>query len=182
VKQLVRGNTLAEPDSLFVTTRVRLAIELLRDRAAFTDRQRLRFLIGTDEVLGRIQIIHAENRICFANLLLEKPIAAAWGDRFIIRRYSPMETLGGGQVLEPDAPRYRAADRPSEIIVSRGLSTASLKVALKSFLTYRAKFGLSLQYIAQCFGIPVSRVLDAAEDLDTVITHDFMILSEHFDA
>ena len=93
-----------------------------------------------------------------------------------------METLGGGQVLEPDAPRYRTINRASELAASRGLSSTSLANALHAFLDSRAAFGLSLQYVAQCFGIPATRVVELLKDSNPVITHDSIILTRHFDS
>ena len=52
VKYLERGLTLTQPDSLLETTRIRIAIKLIHNTKPLKDRQRLRFLIGTDEALG----------------------------------------------------------------------------------------------------------------------------------
>jgi selenocysteine-specific elongation factor len=68
------------------------------------NKQRLKFYIGTSEVLGRVtlcssNILHkgqGENAI----IKLEKTISAALDDKFIVRSYSPMETIAGGKILE----------------------------------------------------------------------------------
>ncbi|MBU1638801.1 selenocysteine-specific translation elongation factor [bacterium] len=184
VKDLERGLTLGEPDSLFETSRIRIAIELIPNSKPLKDRQRLRFLIGTDEALGRLQILHQAENLCFANLLLEKPVVAAWGDRFIIRRYSPMETLGGGKVLEAHPPKLRAADKAAETDFSRQLSVNSIAEALFAQLKTRGRFGIAKKYLAQCFGIPVFRLHELLEQpllCEAVQLGDFTILKEHIE-
>mgnify|MGYP000137387472 CR=1 FL=1 len=47
---------------------------------------------------------------CFAQLRLTEPLAARQGDRFVIRFYSPLETIGGGVVLDPCPPRRKRYD------------------------------------------------------------------------
>jgi len=70
---------------------------------ALTQRQRVRFHIGTTEILGRIHLLD-QNELTpgqegFAQILLEEPVVAASGDRFVIRFYSPTHTIAGGKVL-----------------------------------------------------------------------------------
>ena len=63
---------------------------------------RVRILAGTAEVLARIR--RRSDRPGLARLALESPIAARGGDRLVVRSYSPVTTLGGGLVLDPDPP------------------------------------------------------------------------------
>lgn len=66
---------------------------------------RVRLHIGTSDVLAHVALL-AEKEIrpgqtVSAQLVLEEPIAVAWGQRFVIRLYSPLRTLGGGEVINP---------------------------------------------------------------------------------
>ena len=79
-------------------------------------RQRVRFHLGTAELLGRIRLFGLEavdadepggTLEALAQIGLEAPVVARAGDRFVVRSYSPVTTIGGGIVLEPDAPRRR---------------------------------------------------------------------------
>jgi selenocysteine-specific elongation factor len=76
---------------------------------------RMRFHLGSSEVMGRAGLIGRQKlspgESCFAHVVLESPIVAGFGDRFVIRTYSPMRTIGGGTVLDPFASRYRRRDR-----------------------------------------------------------------------
>lgn len=68
-----------------------------------TQRQRVRFHLGTTEALGRIHLLEQEElnpgEEGFAQILLEEPVVAAVGDRFVLRFYSPAQTIAGGKVL-----------------------------------------------------------------------------------
>ena len=77
-------------------------------------RKRIRFHTGTAETIGHVVLLGQEallpGRTAFARILLEKPVLALPGDRFIIRQYSPMTTLGGGEILDAQPPRGRRSD------------------------------------------------------------------------
>ncbi len=68
---------------------------------------RVRFHLGAGEQLGRLVLLEGQaiepGASALAQLRLEKPTVAARGDRFVIRSYSPMRTVGGGTVIEPVA-------------------------------------------------------------------------------
>lgn len=185
VKNLERGLTLAEADSLIETSRVRVAIQMIPNSQPLKDRQRVRFLIGTDEALGRLQILQADEHLCFANLLLEKPAVAAWGDHFIVRRYSPMETLGGGQVLEALPPKLKSAEKAIELDFSRKLQAKSISDAILAQIEFRGRYGISTKYLAKCFGIPLQRLNELLKDQplqDTLQLGDYLVVKEHLEA
>ncbi len=69
----------------------------------------VRVLLGTAERLGRLRLPHAD-RPDLAQLRLDEPAPGLPGDRFILRRTSPMETLGGGVLLDPWARKARPAE------------------------------------------------------------------------
>jgi selenocysteine-specific elongation factor len=88
----------------------------LPSAAALEDGAPVRVLLGTAERLGRIHL--AENRdelrpgaVAFAQLRLDGPMPCRPGDRYVIRRTSPVETLGGGEVVDPWTRRMRRKDR-----------------------------------------------------------------------
>ena len=81
--------------------------------APIDDRAQVRVLLGTAERLGRIHLAEAleGGDSSFAQLRLDAPLPCLPGDRFVIRRPSPAETLGGGEVLDPWAPKLRSKAR-----------------------------------------------------------------------
>jgi selenocysteine-specific elongation factor len=161
-ERLERGHTLTLPGKLRATSRLKIALELLRSAAALKDRQRVRFLIGTQEVIGRLRLLQKsdENRRCYAHVLLENEVTAVWGDHFILRRYSPLETLGGGRVLDAGAPRLRAPDVPQEIELAKALDTLHLREAVLAYVRLAARPGASVEVAAALFGVLPSTFLD----------------------
>lgn len=76
-----------------------------------TNRMRMHLCIGTDQLLCRVVLLDRDRlepgESGYGQLLPERPLAARPGERFILRFYSPVESLGGGLVLEVEAPRRK---------------------------------------------------------------------------
>src|SRR3989449_5650383 len=165
--ELARGHVAVTGAGWRATTMLDAAVELLpAARKPIASRTRLRVHLGTAEVLARVVQVRSigPGERGLARLILETPLVARGGDRFVLRSFSPVTTIGGGVVLDPFAaprPRLRqrriAADQPP---VERlrllaleaglaGLPVASLSVRL-GFLPER-----------------VTAVIEAAADLLT---------------
>ncbi len=113
--QVERGMVCAPPGLFRPTQAFDAQVTLLPDVAkGLAHRARIRVYLGTAEVIGRVSLLESERLEAGAQgmvqVRLEKPLVAARGDRFVIRTYSPMFTIGGGVVLEPHAPRHRRFD------------------------------------------------------------------------
>jgi selenocysteine-specific elongation factor len=84
--------------------------ELALERSAprsLVARSRVRVHLGTAELMARVQPrapIEPGGR-GLARLILEAPVVARARDRFVLRSYSPVVTIGGGRVLDPEPPR-----------------------------------------------------------------------------
>lgn len=106
-----RGSSLLTPGFLRPTYRLDASFKLLAGARTLANRSRIRFYLGTAEVLGRI-ILLDRNELkggekAFVQLLMEEPVVATRADRFILRSYSPMQTIGGGLIIDPAPPRHR---------------------------------------------------------------------------
>ena len=87
-----------------------LDAELVLERSAprpLVARSRVRVHLGTAEVMARVQPRNPiePGKGGLARLVLEAPVVARAGDRFVLRSYSPVATIGGGRVLDPEPPR-----------------------------------------------------------------------------
>jgi len=108
-EDISRGAVLvAEADPWPVTMAIDAEISL--DAAApreLKSRARARVLIGTEEVMARVlpRAPITQGTSGLARIALEHPVVARGGDRFVIRSYSPVVTVGGGRILDPDPPR-----------------------------------------------------------------------------
>jgi len=113
--ELDRGDVAVTGPGWRGTSTLDVALELLPAvKKALAVRTRIRIHLGTAEVLGRVAQVPAiaPGTHGLARLLLERPIVARGGDRFVIRSFSPVTTIGGGVVLDPFPPkRPRVSER-----------------------------------------------------------------------
>ncbi|HHP50849.1 MAG TPA: selenocysteine-specific translation elongation factor [Moorella mulderi] len=102
---LERGSTLLTPGVLRPTRRIDASFRLLKEARPLPNRSRIRFYLGTGEAMGRIVLLDREEmrpgEEALVQLQLEEPVVASRGDRFILRSYSPLQTIGGGVVIDP---------------------------------------------------------------------------------
>lgn len=114
--EIERGSVIAPVESLEPTMMLDVKLRLLEDSQRIIDnRTRLRLYTGSTEVLCRVVFLDREQltpgESCYAQLRLEEEIVAKRSDRFIIRFYSPMMTIGGGEILEPNPPKRKRFDK-----------------------------------------------------------------------
>ncbi|MHB1044035.1 MAG: selenocysteine-specific translation elongation factor [Eubacteriales bacterium] len=112
VEEIERGSVVAGPQSLKPSFRLDARIILLKGAARqLKNRARVRFYLGTKETLGRVVLLNREElepgTTDLAQFELEEAVVAGRGDRFVIRSYSPMTTIGGGTVIDPSAKKHR---------------------------------------------------------------------------
>ncbi len=114
-EELERGHVALTGAGWAPTTALDVALELLPSvRKPLAARTRIRVHLGTAEVLARVAQVRsiAPGESGVARLLLERPIVARGRDRFVIRSFSPVTTIGGGVVLDPfPPPRPRVSER-----------------------------------------------------------------------
>lgn len=110
------------------------SVRWLPDAEPLEEGARLRLLLATAEVMAVVEpygepIEGGEEGL--AQLRLAEPVVALPGDRFILRRESPVTTLGGGVVLDPWAPRARRRDHPEAIAALTRLQAGDKAVLLE---------------------------------------------------
>lgn len=103
--EIKRGYVLAPPNSLEDTMMLDVKLNILNSsNRILSNRCRLHLFTGTSEVLCRAVLLDVEEAgpgdSCYAQLRLEEKIAVRRGDKFIVRFYSPLETVGGGVILD----------------------------------------------------------------------------------
>lgn len=118
-KDLSRGSVLAPVNSMKNTDLLDVKLHVLESsKRTLENHTRLHLFTGTSEILCRAYLLDKEEigpgESGYVQLRLEKPIAVRRGDKFVVRFYSPMETIGGGVVLEPN-PGYKRRFRPEVI-------------------------------------------------------------------
>jgi len=110
--EIQRGNILAARDALRPTHMVDVRFDLLQSASKkLKNRSKCRFHTGTAEIMGTIILLDRDElekgETCFAQIRLDEPTAVLMGDRFILRSYSPVRTIGGGKILNPMPARKK---------------------------------------------------------------------------
>jgi selenocysteine-specific elongation factor len=119
-EDLERGDVLVSSEHFIVTKTLDVAIRVVEDLEHMVkQRMPIKLHIGTAEVMGRIVFfdrneIIEENGEILCQLRLEEEILTKRGDRLILRRPSPQETIGGGWVIDPQGNKYRFGNQTIE--------------------------------------------------------------------
>lgn len=126
---LERGEVLVSSDHFIVTNTIDVAIRVVEDLDHLVkQRTPIKCHIGTAEVMGRIVFfdrneLKEENGEILCQLRLDEKIVTKRGDRFIIRRPSPQETIGGGWVIDPRGNKYRFGQQTIEDLEKKKVGT-----------------------------------------------------------
>ncbi|WP_125982250.1 selenocysteine-specific translation elongation factor [Loigolactobacillus iwatensis] len=167
--QLSRGDVLTLLDNVEPTWMLDVQLQTLDvSDAALELQDRVRVYAGAKEVLGRIYPLGTEevqvNGKTFVQIRLEEQIALKNGDRFVVRTYSPMKTIGGGVVLDANPRRHHRYDK--EILQTLSIRATGDKAAiLKDYLLTSEKMFNSLADIANVLDLKHSEAQKLLEVL-----------------
>jgi selenocysteine-specific elongation factor len=116
VDQIQRGNVIALPGRYEPTQRLDVQVQLLPEiSTAIEHNDEVKFFLGAAECLARVRLLGSDHlhpgQTGWLQLELHSPVIAARGDRYILRRPSPSETIGGGLILDAHpAQRHKRFD------------------------------------------------------------------------
>ncbi len=141
--QILRGDVLAAKDSLRSTYMVDVLLDLLPSAPRkLKNRAKARFHTGTSEIISTVVLLDRDELEpggrCFAQIRLEHPTAVLPHDRFVLRSYSPVRAIGGGEILHV-LPKKRK--RFSEVVLKEleVLNTGDLS-EVTAQLVYMGRF------------------------------------------
>lgn len=163
-EDISRGDVAVTPKGFSATRIIDAFLEMLPDAPSLKNRGLVHFYTGTSEVVARVvfydtsELKGGESGFC--QLRLSAPVVAAVGDRYIIRRFSPLETMGGGEILDTSPARKTRAASLANLSALRS-GTVDEKINLK--IEAAGKVGTTLRFL---YGwINAERdVIDAAVD------------------
>ncbi|SNX55174.1 selenocysteine-specific translation elongation factor [Thermoanaerobacterium sp. RBIITD] len=108
--EISRGDVIAPPDVIEPSKIVDVKLSLLKNKS-IKNRERIRLYTGASETIGRVVLLDRDvlngNESTYAQIILEKDVCVLKDDRFVIRSYSPMITIGGGIILIPNAVKLK---------------------------------------------------------------------------
>ena len=115
VEELKRGDVLASPNSLEESMMLDVKLSLVNhSNKSLKHWDRLRLYHGTREILCRVVPLDKEiiksGESCYAQLRLEESIVAKKMDNFVLRNYSPLETIGGGVIIDTNPKKHKRFD------------------------------------------------------------------------
>jgi selenocysteine-specific elongation factor len=168
VEDVTRGDVLVTTNILKNTKTIDISLQIVKNlELTIKQRESIKLNVGTTEVMGQIvffdrnDLLQVQTELILCQIRLEEPIAVLRGDKFIIRRPSPAETIGGGWIIDPNGGHYRHGidtihklkdkmdDSPQERIIK-------LLEEINS---------LSIDEITEKIGMPKSSVIDLIEEL-----------------
>ena len=162
---LHRGMVLSSPGALAVSKRLLARLDLLPAAANLPSGSRVGFHHLAMETRAGVRVLGA-SRIerggsALVELRLLEPIAAVPGDRFVVRRLSPVETIGGGIVLDPEAPALRGRPGTDALAALAVLETGSLGDLLSWWVEQARERGVSEEDLARRAGVEAAAVREA---------------------
>jgi selenocysteine-specific elongation factor len=175
---IVRGDVVTQPGFIISSSRIDVKIEMLSEGSCgeevepLKNNDRIRFHTGTAEVIGRV--IPLEGREIkpgkegYVRIRLENPLVAMAGDRFIIRRFSPLETLGGGVILDtnPERRKRKLKGQESSFIDElKILEKGFLEEKLSYKILSKGFYGMDTNTIYGWINSDMSEIGDALERL-----------------
>jgi selenocysteine-specific elongation factor len=167
--ELKRGDVLADDRLELTTTRLDAVLEIRpAAKRALKNNQRVRFYLGTADTIGRVIVLEEPGEIppkrrALVQIVLNDPMVALAGDRFVIRDETNIRTLGGGVVLNPLGRRVR---KPLELYLKNlaALGCPFGPLAVEAMLSLQDSLAMPPARLAQLFNTPLAEVAAALKD------------------
>jgi len=169
--EVPRGTVLTAPDLFHAVTQFDARLELLASARPLKNRAPVHFHAGTAEIEAEVRLLEGGEALqpgqtAWARIVLREPALVLPGDRFIIRMFSPVVTIGGGTVVDLAPRRYRRDERPGErlsVLASGGIAQ---RLAL---MVREARYGVAVREIVARTGWMTAEVEQAARQAELVL-------------
>lgn len=153
-----RGDILSTPNTLMESYMVDARCHYLKsNNKPAKNRTRIRFHSGTSEILGYMILLDREELLpgddACVQFRLEAPVCCIKDDRYVIRSYSPVKTIGGGTILNPVSQKHKLND-PSIIQGLEDLLLDDPEQTISFFLSQKGYEGLSFSQLRVMTNIP----------------------------
>jgi len=165
--QLHRGQQLVTPNTLRTSQVITARLDLLPDAKPLKEQTRIRFHHLSAELLGSIRFVDQTAEMkpgtsAYIQIRLESPVVAVAGDRFVIRRYSPALTVGGGVIVDAHLPKL---SRNTRVELLDTLASGSLHERVALMTKMEGLRGLTMHEVQARTGI---RIETLAKELKNV--------------
>ncbi|MDP3283061.1 MAG: DNA/RNA-binding winged helix domain-containing protein, partial [Desulfobacterales bacterium] len=142
-----RGEVVSTPGALIPGYMLDISLHLLKsNKKPVKNRTRVRFHTGTSEILGNLILLDREELLpgeeTVAQIRLDSPTAVVKDDRFVLRSFSPVRTIAGGQILNP-VPRKHKRFKPEVTEALKNLSTLPAEDLVGYYVAESGYMGVS---------------------------------------
>jgi selenocysteine-specific elongation factor len=179
-EDLKRGDVAVVPSRFTPTKKLNVFLHLLPDSPLLKNKSLVHFYAGTSETVARVILYEREElkaeEDAYCQFRLHDPVVVMSGDRYIIRRFSPLETLGGGEVLDPTPLRRRRKDGTADLDILH-TGTLEQKISLKIEKTGNA--GISVNALEGWINAEIQTISDSIRGLKTsgeIMLHEDILL------
>ena len=168
-KEIYRGCVLASKNSMKNTDLLDVKLNILgSSMRVLTNHTRLHFFTGTSEILCRAVLLDKEEigpgESGYVQLRLEEEVAVRRGDKFVVRFYSPMETIGGGVILEPN-PGVKKRFHQDVIEELKRKESGSVADVIELHIKEHGKTLITLAELAKLTALSEEEIREAAVEL-----------------
>lgn len=184
-KEVERGCVLAPKNSMKNTDLLDVKLNVLdSSMRVLTNHTRLHFFTGTSEILCRAVLLDKEEigpgESGYVQLRLEEEVAVRRGDKFVVRFYSPMETIGGGVVLEPN-PKVKKRFQEQTIEELRRKESGSTADVIEMHVKSHADTAITVAELAKMTALSIEEVQADVEELkEQNIVHAFAMRKDTY--
>lgn len=165
-EDIKRGDIVTVPGKLKPSSFIEVKLELLKDVKPLKHGMPIHFYLTTSETVGKLKLFNKTEILpgeeAFAHIKLQDPIVAMAGDRFILRRFSPLETLGGGIVIDSEPPRKKKDIEAGHLeILFSGTLYEKIEVKIKR----KAFNGISISELEGWINSDIVQIRAAVDEL-----------------
>ncbi|MEW6002132.1 MAG: selenocysteine-specific translation elongation factor [Nitrospirota bacterium] len=165
-EELKRGDSVVTPERFIPTRIIDAEVELLSGVPLLKNKSLVHLHLGTSENIARV-ILYGRDELkagesCYCQFRLREPVISMSGDRYIIRKFSPVETIGGGEVLDPSSYRRKSKEGIDDLrIFETGTSSEKIEMKVKK----TGLHGISLSSIEGWINAEIPSIKDSIKTL-----------------
>jgi selenocysteine-specific elongation factor len=179
-EDLTRGDVAVTPARFIQSRTLDVFFRLLPNAPSLKTRSLVHFYAGTSETVARVILYEKEElragESAYCQFRLHDPVVVMSGDRYIVRRFSPLETLGGGEVLDPSPLRRRRKEGIADLQL---LHTGTLEQKLSLKTEKSGASGISVNSLEGWIHAGTKAISDALRALELsgeVIRHEDLLI------
>lgn len=168
IDEVQRGDVLVADNGMKSTETIDVFLKIVKNlEHTLKQRENIKLNVGTTEVMGQIvffdrkDLLEGNTDTILCQIRLEEPIAVLRGDKYIIRRPSPAETIGGGWIIDPHGSRYKFGEATINKLREK-MEDSPIERVVRLLEEY---ISMSLAEITEKVGIPHDQIQNILNEL-----------------